>query len=35
MNFFKFFTGKNKKKIASAIVLFLILAMIIMFLPGR
>ncbi len=35
MNFFKFFNGRNRKKIASAIVILLILAMIIMFLPGR
>ncbi len=35
MNFFKFFNGRNKRAIASAIVIVLILAMILMFLPGR
>ncbi len=35
MNFFKFFNHKNRKYIASAIVIVLILAMVLMFLPGN
>ncbi len=35
MNIFKFFNSKNKRAIASAIVIILILAMVLMFLPGR
>ncbi len=35
MNFFKFFNSKNRRAIASAIVIVLIIAMIIMFMPGR
>ena len=33
MNFFQFFTGRNKKVISSGIIIFLIIAMIIAFLP--
>ena len=35
MNFFKFFNHRNRKAIASAIVIVLIVAMILMFLPGN
>ncbi len=33
--FFKFFTGKNRKVISSIIILFLILALVLCFIPFR
>ncbi|SFL30970.1 hypothetical protein SAMN05216390_11827 [Lachnospiraceae bacterium KH1T2] len=33
--FFRFFTKKNRKVISSAIIIFLIIAMVLAFIPGH
>ena len=35
LNFFRFFNGKNRRTIATVIVFVLILAMVLMFIPGN